>query len=90
MAIFLRNETRGRRYGYYQIIHGKKEKRCGPFKESELPLEILRQYRQKHQNKIDKADDQNYKNKLIKIVRYFSDSSKSLKTLYELYNFFLT
>jgi hypothetical protein len=90
-----KNEKQGRRYEYYQIIHGKKEKRCGPFKESELPLELLMQYRQKHQNKkIDNTDSQSYKNNyvnnLLKIVTYLSDSSKRLKILKELYQFFLT
>jgi hypothetical protein len=90
-----KNEKQGRRYRYYQIIHGKKEKRCGPFKESELPLELLMQYRQKHQNKrIDNTDSQNYKNNNennpVKIMTYVFDSSNRLKTLKELYLFFLT
>jgi hypothetical protein len=87
-----KNGKQGRRYGYYQIIHGKKEKRCGPFSESELPLELLMQYRQKLQNKrIDNVDGQGYKNNYgnnkDKIVKYLSDSSKFLKTLEELYQF---
>jgi hypothetical protein len=89
-----RNEKQGRRYGYYQIIHGKKEKRCGPIKESELPLELLMQYRQKHQNnKINNTDSQSYKNDYenkVKIMTYLFESSKRLRTLEGLYRFFLT
>jgi hypothetical protein len=89
-----RNEKQGRRYGYYQIIHGKKEKRCGPFKESDLPLELLMQYRQKHRNdQIDNTDTQSYKNNYenkVKIMTYLFESSKGLRTLEGLYRFFLT
>jgi hypothetical protein len=75
-----KNEKEGHQYGYYQIIHGKKEKRCGPFKESELPLELLMQYRQKHQNKkVDNMDDLSYMNNMVKIMAYLSDSSTRLK-----------
>jgi hypothetical protein len=89
-----RNEKQGRRYGYYQIIHGKKEKRCGPFKESDLPLELLMQYRQKHRNdQIDNTDTQSYKNNYenkVKIMTYLFASSKGLRILEGLYRFFLT
>jgi hypothetical protein len=85
-----KNEKEGRQYGYYQIIHGKKEKRC-TFKESELPLELLMQYLQKHQNKkIDNVDNLSYMNNLVKIMTYLSDSSMRLNKLHELYQFFLT
>ena len=79
-----RNEKQGRRYGYYQIIHGKKEPRCGPIKESELPLELLMQYRQNSQ-----SYKNDYENK-VKIMTYLFESSKRLRTLEGLYRFFLT
>jgi hypothetical protein len=86
-----RNEKKGRRYGYYQIVHGKNEKRCGPFRESELPYELLIQYRQKHGNeKIDNVGSQNYKNNLAKIMIYSYGHSIDLKTLEGLYMFFST
>jgi hypothetical protein len=65
------------RYEYYQIIHDKKAKRCGPFKVSELPLELLIQYREKHRNqRIDNANDQNYRDNWTKIQSHISDISK--------------
>jgi hypothetical protein len=81
-----RNEEQGRRYGYYQIIHGKNEKRCGPFRESELPLELVMQYLQKHQNKkVSSANSQNYKNDFLKITEYVCDLPLHLGILAECY-----
>jgi hypothetical protein len=77
------------RYRYYQIIHGKKVNRRGPFKESDLPLELLIQYRKKHKNKkIDYANDLDYRDNWIKIKSHLSDIPKRLDVLLKLYGFF--
>ena len=82
-------QKKEQRYRYYQIVHGKKAKRCGPFKESELPLELLVQYRKKHENKkVDNVNDQNWENNMIKINSCFLEISKKLKHLYDLYLYF--
>ena len=79
-------QKKEQRYRYYQIVHGKKTKRCGPFKESDMPLELLIQYRAKHGNrKVDSVNDQDYKNNMIKINSRFLEIPKRLNYLYELY-----
>jgi hypothetical protein len=73
------------RYQYYQIIHDKKAKRCGPFSESELPLELLTQYRQKHKNiKTNMTNDQDYRDNWVKINSHLSDIQGRLDTLQKL------
>jgi len=73
-------------YQYYQIIHDKKAKRCGPFKESDLPLELLIQYRKKHKNvKANRTTvGRNYRDNWIKINSHISDISNQQDTLQEL------
>jgi hypothetical protein len=85
------NQEQGHQYRYYQIIHGKKEKRCGPFKEADLPPELLIQYRKKHENKkADNANSQKYKNDMIKIQTFRSEYSEDIKILDNLFNYFLS
>jgi hypothetical protein len=73
------------RYRYYQIIHGKNTKRCGPFREEELPLELLIQYREKHKNmKTNGTNDQDYRDSWVKINSHLSDIQKRLDTLQKL------
>jgi hypothetical protein len=70
---------------YYQIIHDKKKKRCGPFREQELPLELLIQYRQKRNNvKSNMTDDQNYRDNWVRIESHLSDIQARLQTLLKL------
>jgi hypothetical protein len=72
------------RYKYYQIVHDK-AKRCGPFKESELPIELLIQYREKHKNIETKStNDQDYKDNWVKINSHLSDIQERLDTLQKL------
>ena len=77
------------RYQYYQIVHGKKVKRCGPFKESELPLELLTQYRKKHktaslQIEANGTNNQDYRDNWMKIKSYLSEIPERLETLQKL------
>lgn len=79
------------KYEYYQIIHDKKTKRCGPFKESELPLELLIQYREKRKNqRINNANDKNYRDNWTKIQSHISEIPKRQNVLLMLCAFFIS
>ena len=91
LAVIKRAQLEAKNDSINDNIQQKQKHRCGPFKESELPLELLIQYRKKHQNKmIESVDGRNHNNNLAKIAPYISDIPKSLKELYELYGFFLS
>jgi hypothetical protein len=79
------------KYEYYQIIHDKKAKRCGPFKESELPIELLIQYREKHKNqRINNANDKNYRDNWTKIQSHISDIPERQNILLMLCAYFIS
>jgi hypothetical protein len=96
------NQLQGQQYQYYYIVHQidpyDREARsihpdgkikCGPFKESELSVELLLEYRKKHGFKKNDNNGLNYENALIKIKSFCEDCPEQFRGLNNLYNSFL-